>query len=84
MAKHDTSQSSAECFVKQTLPSTSAELEWVFHSRNDLSCGDLGLCSLISVLELTGGLPCHGPRLKLKTRAVLRPRDVFFGRQRSA
>ena len=27
MAKHDTSQSSAECFVKQMLPSTSAELE---------------------------------------------------------
>ena len=27
---------------------------------------------------------CHGPRIKLKTRAALRPRDVLFGCQRSA
>ena len=26
---------------------------------------------------------CHGPRLKLKTRAALRPRDVLFGCQKS-
>ena len=26
---------------------------------------------------------CHGPGLKLKTRAALRPRNVLFGCQRS-
>ena len=26
---------------------------------------------------------CHGPRLKLKTRAALRPWDVLFGCQKS-
>ena len=31
-----------------------------------------------------GGILCHGPRLKLKIRAVLRSRNVFFGCQRSA
>ena len=35
-------------------------------------------------LDAAASSSCHGPRLKLKTRAALRPRDVLFGRQRSA
>ena len=37
----------------------------------------------IITLEDIAPAGCHGSRLKLKTRAALRPRDVLFGCQKS-
>ena len=47
-------------------------------------CRGVGVTWEASRLMKEGTCICHGPRLKLKTRAALRPLDVFFGCQRSA